>query len=83
MVEIEDELHRSIENLIIEMRYGPRRMGAWQIAEELQISEGTVHHWSSSMGLTFRAVATQAMQERVQITGSGSVKALRRAGRSA
>jgi hypothetical protein len=78
MLEIESDLGRSIENLIIERRYGPRQMTCFEIAQDLDCSPGTVQHWSSLMGLTFRSVAIQAMRERVEISGSSDVKRLRK-----
>jgi hypothetical protein len=68
MQEIEDDFRHSIEDLLVQRRYGPAPFTYDAIAAEFGISIGTVMRWSSMFGVTYKAVAMQTMRERLGIT---------------
>jgi hypothetical protein len=46
--------------------YYLRHLTYAEIAEEVGVSQGTVGHWFSQMGVTIRQVATEVMEERLR-----------------
>jgi AraC-like DNA-binding protein len=75
-LEIEDEKHRSIENLLIERIYGPRQLTYGQIAEEFGVSPSTIATWCRQMSINMKSIAFAAMRD-PEFTGQMTTRAVR------